>query len=157
MVETINRLIKTSSQLLQELGREPTMDELARALDMPVERVSEIIRIAPEPLSLETPIGEEEDSHLSDFIEDSEGVTPDDAAYKISLREKIDEALDMLTQRERDVLIMRFGLEDGCSRTLEEVGRHFRVTRERIRQIEAKALKKLKHPSRSRKLRDYLE
>ena len=157
MVETINRLIKTSSQLLQELGREPTMDELARALDMPVERVSEIIRIAPEPLSLETPIGEEEDSHLSDFIEDSDGITPDEAAYKISLKEKIEEALDMLTQRERDVLIMRFGLEDGCARTLEEVGRHFRVTRERIRQIEAKALKKLKHPSRSRKLRDYLE
>src|SRR5437588_7793810 len=157
MVETINRLIKTSSQLLQNLGREPTMDELARALDMPVERVSEIIRIAPEPLSLETPVGEEEDSHLADFIEDHEAMTPDEAAYKISLREKIDEALDMLTQRERDVLIMRFGLEAGCSRTLEEVGRHFRVTRERIRQIEAKALKKLRHPSRSRKLRDYLE
>jgi RNA polymerase primary sigma factor len=157
MVETINRLIKASSQLLQDLGREPTMDELARALDMPVERVSDIIRIAPEPLSLETPIGEEDDSHLSDFIEDADALTPAETAYKISLREKIDEALDMLTQRERDVLIMRFGLEDGCARTLEEVGRHFRVTRERIRQIEAKALKKLKHPSRSRKLRDYLE
>jgi RNA polymerase primary sigma factor len=157
MVETINRLIKTSSQLLQELGREPTLDELARALDMPVERVSEIIRIAPEPLSLETPIGEEEDSHLADFIEDHEAVSPAEAASNLILREKIEEALDQLTQRERDVLIMRFGLEDGCSRTLEEVGRHFRVTRERIRQIEAKALKKLRHPSRSKRLRDYLE
>jgi RNA polymerase primary sigma factor len=157
MVETINRLIKTSSQLLQELGREPTLDELARALEMPMERVSEIIRIAPEPLSLETPIGEEEDSHLADFIEDHEAVSPTEAADRRMLREKIEEALDMLTQREREVLVMRFGLEDGCSRTLEEVGRHFRVTRERIRQIEAKALKKLRHPSRSRKLRDYLE
>jgi RNA polymerase primary sigma factor len=157
MVETINRLIKTSSQLLQELGREPTIEELARALDMPVERVSEIIRIAPEPLSLETPIGEEEDSHLADFIEDHEAVSPTEAADRRMLREKIDEALDSLTPREKEVLMMRFGLEDGCSRTLEEVGRHFRVTRERIRQIEAKALKKLRHPSRSRKLRDYLE
>lgn len=157
MVETINRLIKTSSQLLQELGREPTLDELARALEMSIERVSEIIRIAPEPLSLETPIGEEEDSHLADFIEDHEIVSPAEAASNMILREKIEEALDQLTPRERDVLIMRFGLEDGCSRTLEEVGRHFRVTRERIRQIEAKALKKLRHPSRSRKLRDYLE
>jgi RNA polymerase primary sigma factor len=156
MVETINRLIKTSSQLLQELGREPMLEELARALDMPVERVSEIIRIAPEPLSLETPIGEEEDSHLADFIEDHEAVSPDDAASNMILREKIEEALDQLTPRERDVLIMRFGLEDGCQRTLEEVGRHFRVTRERIRQIEAKALKKLRHPNRSRKLREYL-
>jgi len=157
MVETINRLIKTSSTLLQELGREPTLEELARELEMPLERVSEIIRIAPEPLSLETPIGEEEDSHLADFIEDHEIVSPVDLATNLLLREKIEEALDSLTQRERDVLIMRFGLEDGCSRTLEEVGRHFRVTRERIRQIEAKALKKLRHPSRSRKLRDYLE
>ena len=156
MVETINRLIKTSSQLLQELGREPTMDELARALDMPVERVSEIIRIAPEPISLETPIGDDDDSNLSEFIQDPDSLTPDEQAYKISLREKIDEALDMLTQRERDVLIMRFGLEDGCARTLEEVGKHFRVTRERIRQIEAKALRKLKHPSRSRKLKEYM-
>jgi RNA polymerase primary sigma factor len=157
MVETINRLIKTSSQLLQELGREPTLEELARALDMPVERVSEIIRIAPEPLSLETPIGEEEDSHLADFVEDHEAVSPAEAASNLILREKIEEALDQLTPREREVLIMRFGLEDGCSRTLEEVGRHFKVTRERIRQIEAKALKKLRHPNRSRKLRDYLE
>jgi len=157
MVETINRLIKASSQLLQDLGREPTIDELARALDMPVERVSEIIRIAPEPLSLETPIGEEEDSHLADFVEDQEAVSPAEAAESRLLREKIEEALDQLTDREREVLMMRFGLEDGCSRTLEEVGRHFRVTRERIRQIEAKALKKLRHPSRSRELRDYLE
>jgi RNA polymerase primary sigma factor len=157
MVETINRLIKTSSQLLQELGREPTLDELARELEMPVERVSEIIRIAPEPLSLETPIGEEEDSHLADFVEDHEAVSPTEAADRRMLREKIEEALDSLTLREREVLVMRFGLEDGCSRTLEEVGRHFRVTRERIRQIEAKALKKLRHPSRSRKLREYLD
>jgi RNA polymerase primary sigma factor len=157
MVETINRLIKTSGQLLQDLGREPTMEELSRALDMPLERVSEIIRIAPEPLSLETPIGEEEDSHLADFVEDHEAVSPTEAADRRLLREKIEEALDMLTLREREVLVMRFGLEDGCSRTLEEVGRHFRVTRERIRQIEAKALKKLRHPSRSRKLRDHLE
>jgi RNA polymerase primary sigma factor len=157
MVETINRLIKASSQLLQELGREPTMDELARALEMPVERVSEIYKIAPEPLSLDTPVGEEEDSHLGDFVEDHDVVSPAEAATHLILREKIEEALDQLTPRERDVLIMRFGLEDGCSRTLEEVGRHFRVTRERIRQIEAKALKKLRHPSRSRKLLDYLE
>jgi RNA polymerase primary sigma factor len=157
MVETINRLIKTSSQLLQDLGREPTLDELARALEMPIERVSEILRIAPEPLSLETPIGEEEDSQLADFIEDHEAVSPSEAASQLILREKIEEALDQLTPRERDVLIMRFGLEDGCSRTLEEVGRHFRVTRERIRQIEAKALKKLRNPNRNRKLRDYLE
>jgi len=156
MVETINRLIKTSSQLLQELGREPKLEELARALEMPVERVAEIYRIAPEPLSLETPIGEEEDTHLADFVEDHEAVSPAEAASQLILREKIEEALDLLTPRERDVLIMRFGLEDGCQRTLEEVGRHFTVTRERIRQIEAKALKKLRHPSRSRKLRDHL-
>jgi RNA polymerase primary sigma factor len=157
MVETINRLIKTSSQLLQDLGRDPTLDELAREMGMPPERVSEIIRIAPEPLSLETPIGEEEDSHLADFIEDHEAISPAEAASNMILREKIEEALNNLTPRERDVLKMRFGLDDGYSRTLEEVGRHFKVTRERIRQIEAKALKKLRHPSRSRKLRDYLE
>lgn len=157
MVETINRLIKTSGQLLQDLGREPTIDELARELGMGVERVSEIIRIAPEPLSLETPIGEEEDSHLADFIEDQEAISPAEAASDMILREKIEEALNNLTPRERDVLKMRFGLDDGYSRTLEEVGRHFKVTRERIRQIEAKALKKLRHPSRSRKLRDYIE
>ena len=157
MVETINRLIKTSSQLLQDLGRDPTLDELAREMGITQERVSEIIRIAPEPLSLETPIGEEEDSHLADFIEDHEAISPAEAASNMILREKIEESLNNLTPRERDVLKMRFGLDDGYSRTLEEVGRHFKVTRERIRQIEAKALKKLRHPSRSRKLRDYLE
>jgi len=157
MVETINRLIKTSSALLQDLGREPTLDEIAKEMGLPPDRVSEIIRIAPEPLSLETPIGEEEDSHLADFIEDHEAVSPSEAASTMILREKIEDALNKLTPRERDVLKMRFGLDDGYSRTLEEVGRHFKVTRERIRQIEAKALKKLRHPSRSKKLRDYLE
>jgi RNA polymerase primary sigma factor len=157
MVETINRLVKTSSQLLQEHGREPTLDELAVALDMPVERVSEIIRVAPEPLSLETPIGEEEDSHLADFVEDQDAISPTEAASNRILREKIEDALNHLTSREREVLMMRFGLEDGCQKTLEEVGRHFRVTRERIRQIEAKALKKLRNPRCSRHLRACLE
>ncbi|MCC6446631.1 MAG: RNA polymerase sigma factor RpoD [Armatimonadetes bacterium] len=157
MVETINRLIKTNGQLLQKLGREPTLDELARAMEIPVARVSEIIRIAPEPLSLETPVGEEEDSHLADFIEDHEAASPSEAAANLVLREKIETALAKLTERERDVLKMRFGLEDGCSHTLEEVGRHFNVTRERIRQIEAKALKKLRHPNRKRELEEYLE
>ncbi|MGO8671602.1 MAG: RNA polymerase sigma factor RpoD [Capsulimonadaceae bacterium] len=157
MVETINRLVKTSGQLLQDLGREPTLDELGRELDLPVERVSEIIRIAPEPLSLETPIGEEEDSHLSDFLQDEDTTSPTEAATYIMLREKIEEALDQLTPRERDVLKMRFGLDDGYPHTLEEVGKHFQVTRERIRQIEAKALKKLRHPTRCRRLRDYIE
>ena len=157
MVETINRLIKTSSQLLQDLGREPTLDEIAREMGISPDRVSEIIRIAPEPLSLETPIGEEEDSHLADFIEDQEAISPPEAASNMILREKIEESLNKLTPREKDVLKMRFGLDDGYSRTLEEVGRHFKVTRERIRQIEAKALKKLRHPSRSKKLRDYIE
>ena len=157
MVETINRLIKTQGQLLQDLGREPTLDEVASEMGMAPDRVSEIMRIAPEPLSLETPIGEEEDSRLADFIEDGEAISPSEAASNMILREKIEESLNNLTPRERDVLKMRFGLDDGYSRTLEEVGRHFKVTRERIRQIEAKALKKLRHPSRSRKLRDYLE
>jgi RNA polymerase primary sigma factor len=157
MVETINRLIKTSSQLLQEHGREPTLEELARALEMPIERVSEIIRIAPEPLSLETPIGEEEDSHLADFVEDHDAMSPAEAASQLILREKIEDALNHLTAREREVLMMRFGLEDGCQKTLEEVGRHFRVTRERIRQIESKALKKLRNPRCSRNLRACLE
>ena len=157
MVETINRLIKTQSQLLQDLGREPTLDEVSREMGITPDRVSEIYRIAPEPLSLETPIGEEEDSHLADFIEDQEAVSPAEAASNMILREKIEESLNKLTPRERDVLKMRFGLDDGYSRTLEEVGRHFKVTRERIRQIEAKALKKLRHPSRSKRLRDYLE
>lgn len=157
MVETINRLVKTSGQLVQDLGREPTIDELAREMEMPPERVAEIIRAAPEPMSLETPIGEEDDGHLSDFLEDHEVTSPSEAAGQVMLREKIEEALNNLTERERDVLKMRFGLDDGCSRTLEEVGRHFRVTRERIRQIEAKALKKLRNPSRNRRLREYLE
>lgn len=157
MVETINRLVKTTSHLVQTLGREPSTDELAREMQMAPERVMEIIRVAPEPLSLETPIGEEEDSHLSDFLEDHECISPAEAASQVMLREKIEEALNNLTERERDVLKMRFGLDDGCSRTLEEVGRHFRVTRERIRQIEAKALKKLRNPQRNKKLREYLE
>jgi len=156
MVETINRLIKTSSHLLQELGREPTLDELAREMELPVERVSEIIRIAPEPLSLETPIGEEEDSHLADFIQDQETISPDDAAGHQLLRERIVDVLSELAERERDVLRMRFGLDDGYPRTLEEVGRHFHVTRERIRQIEAKAIKKLRHAKRRKKLEEYL-
>jgi RNA polymerase primary sigma factor len=157
MVETINRLIKTSGHLLQELGREPTLEEIAREMELPVERVSEIIRIAPEPLSLETPIGEEEDSHLSDFVEDQEAISPAEAASNLILREQIEDVLGKLTPREREVLKMRFGLDDGYPRTLEEVGRHFKVTRERIRQIEAKALKKLRHPSKSRKLREFLD
>jgi RNA polymerase primary sigma factor len=157
MVETINRLIKTSGHLLQKLGREPTLDEIAREMEMPVERVSEIIRIAPEPLSLETPIGEEEDSHLSDFVEDQEAISPAEAASNLMLREQIDDVLAKLTPREREVLKMRFGLDDGYPRTLEEVGRYFKVTRERIRQIEAKALRKLRHPTYSRQLRGYLD
>ena len=156
MVETINQLIKTSSHLLQELGREPTLDELAKEMSIPVERVSEIKRIAPEPLSLETPIGEEEDSHLADFIQDQDSVSPDDAASQQLLRERIVEVLSELSHRERDVLRMRFGLDDGYPRTLEEVGRHFAVTRERIRQIEAKAIKKLRHAKRRKKLEEYL-
>jgi RNA polymerase primary sigma factor len=167
MVETINKLVKVSRQLHQELGREPTMDEIAEEMEGPlltpedrakaVQRVMEIFRIAPEPLSLETPIGEEENSHLGDFIEDQEAVSPADAASTLVLREQLESVLDTLTERERDVLKLRFGLDDGYQRTLEEVGHIFKVTRERIRQIEAKALKKLKHPSRSRKLRDYLD
>jgi len=157
MVETINRLIRTSQALLQGLGREPTLDELAKEMDVPVERVSEIMRVAPEPLSLEMPVGEEEDSHLADFLQDVELLSPSDATTKVVLREKIEEALDQLSIRERDVVRMRFGLDDGYPHTLEEVGKHFRVTRERIRQIEAKALKKLRHPSRNSRLRDYIE
>jgi RNA polymerase primary sigma factor len=157
MVETINRLIRTSQLLLQGLGREPTIDELAKEMDVPVERVSEIMRVAPEPLSLEMPVGEEDDSHLADFLQDFDMLSPTDATTKVVLREKIEEALDQLTIRERDVVRMRFGLDDGYPHTLEEVGKHFRVTRERIRQIEAKALKKLRHPSRNSRLRDYIE
>ena len=156
MVETINRLVKASSHLLQTLGREATLEEIAAEMEISVERVSEILRIAPEPLSLETPIGEEEDSRLSDFLPDDESASPNDTAAFALLREKIDEALSSLTPRERDVLKMRFGLDDGYPHTLEEVGRHFEVTRERIRQIESKALKKLRHPSKCR-LREYIE
>ncbi|MGV3719679.1 MAG: RNA polymerase sigma factor RpoD [Actinomycetota bacterium] len=157
MVETINRLIKTQGQLTQRLGRDPTVEEIGREMELPPERVSEIQRIAPEPLSLETPIGEEEDSHLADFVEDSDAMSPSEAAANILLRREIEDALGKLTPREREVIRMRFGLDDGSPRTLEEVGRYFKVTRERIRQIEAKALKKLKHPSKSRRLREFLD
>ncbi len=157
MVETINKLIRVSRQLLQELGREPTPEEIADEMDMPVERVREILKISQEPVSLETPIGEEEDSHLGDFIKDDNVPVPADAAAFTLLREQLNEVLSTLTEREQKVLTLRFGLEDGRARTLEEVGKEFNVTRERIRQIEAKALRKLRHPSRSRKLKDYLE
>ena len=157
MVETINKLIRVSRQLLQELGREPSPEEIAREMDTSVERVRELMKIAQEPVSLETPIGEEEDSHLGDFIEDHDAPAPADAASFTLLREQLDEVLETLTIREKRVLELRFGLEDGRSRTLEEVGQHFGVTRERIRQIEAKALRKLRHPSRSKKLKDFLE
>ena len=157
MVETINKLIRVSRQLLQELGREPTPEEIAKEMDMPVERVREILKISQEPVSLETPIGEEEDSHLGDFIQDDNVPVPADAAAFTLLKEQLEEVLSTLTEREQKVLTLRFGLEDGRARTLEEVGKEFNVTRERIRQIEAKALRKLRHPSRSRKLKDYLE
>ncbi len=157
MVETINRLVKTSRQLLQQLGREPTLEEVAAETDMPLERISEIRRIAHEPLSLEAPVGEEENSHLGDFVPDDEVYTPVDAASNLVLREQLEMVLEQLSEREREVLKLRFGLEDGYSRTLEEVGHIFEVTRERIRQIEAKALKKLRHPGRNRRLRDYIE
>ena len=157
MVETINKLIRVSRQLLQELGREPTPEEIAAELDMPVERVREILKISQEPVSLETPIGEEEDSHLGDFIQDDNVPVPAEAAAQTLLEEQLDEVLDTLTEREQKVLRLRFGMDDGRARTLEEVGKEFDVTRERIRQIEAKALRKLRHPSRSRKLRDYLD
>ena len=157
MVETINKLIRVSRQLLQELGREPTPEEIAAELDMPVERVREILKISQEPISLETPIGEEEDSHLGDFIQDDNVPVPAEAAAQTLLKEQLDEVLDTLTEREQKVLRLRFGMDDGRARTLEEVGKEFDVTRERIRQIEAKALRKLRHPSRSRKLRDYLD
>ena len=156
MVETINKLIRVSRQLLQELGREPQPEEIAEVMDIPVERVREILKISQEPVSLETPIGEEEDSHLGDFIPDDNMPVPADAAAFTLLKEQLVEVLDTLTEREKKVLALRFGLEDGRARTLEEVGKEFNVTRERIRQIEAKALRKLRHPSRSRKLRDYI-
>lgn len=157
MVETINKLIRVSRQLLQELGREPTPEEIAEEMNMPMERVREILKISQEPVSLETPIGEEEDSHLGDFIQDDNVPVPADAAAFTLLKEQLQEVLGTLTEREQKVLTLRFGLEDGRARTLEEVGKEFNVTRERIRQIEAKALRKLRHPSRSRKLKDYLE
>ena len=157
MVETINKLIRVSRQLLQEMGREPLPEEIAREMDISVERVREIMKIAQEPVSLETPIGEEEDSHLGDFIEDQDAPAPAEAASFMLLKEQLEEVLESLTPREEKVLRLRFGLDDGRSRTLEEVGQHFGVTRERIRQIEAKALRKLRHPSRSKKLKDFLE
>jgi RNA polymerase primary sigma factor len=157
MVETINRLIRTSRRLLQELGREPTAEEIGAAMEIPAEKVREIIKVSQEPVSLETPIGEEDDSHLGDFIEDSTALAPAEAASHQILKEQVKDALGTLTIREQEVLRLRFGLDDGRSRTLEEVGREFKVTRERIRQIEAKALRKLRHPSRSRRLKDYLD
>ena len=156
MVETINRLIRTSRHLLQQLGREPTPEEIAQEMDLPVEKVMEIQKIAQDPVSLETPIGEEDDSHLGDFIQDEDSPAPHDAASYTLLREQLEEVMNTLTPREAKVLKLRFGLEDGKARTLEEVGKEFDVTRERIRQIEAKALRKLRHPSRSKKLRDYM-
>jgi RNA polymerase primary sigma factor len=157
MVETINRLLRTSRRLLQDLGREPTAEEIGAEMQLTAERVREIIKVSQEPVSLETPIGEEDDSHLGDFIEDQGAIAPADAASHQILKEQVKDALDMLTQREQEVLRLRFGLDDGRSRTLEEVGREFCVTRERIRQIEAKALRKLRHPSRCRRLKDYLD
>jgi RNA polymerase primary sigma factor len=157
MVETINRLIRISRRLLQELGREPTSEEIAAQMEISPEKVREIIKVSQEPVSLETPIGEEDDSHLGDFIEDHTALAPADAASHQLLKEQVEDVLDSLTERERKVLQLRFGLDDGRSRTLEEVGKEFHVTRERIRQIEAKALRKLRHPSRSRKLKDYLD
>ncbi len=157
MVETINRLIRTSRRLLQEMGREPTAEEIAAEMQITPEKVREIIKVSQEPVSLETPIGEEDDSHLGDFLEDHAALAPAEAASHQLLKEQVKDALCSLTQREQEVLRLRFGLDDGRSRTLEEVGKEFRVTRERIRQIEAKALRKLRHPSRSRRLKDYLD
>ena len=157
MVETINKLIRISRQLLQELGREPTPEEIATEMELTVEKVREIMKIAQEPVSLETPIGEEDDSHLGDFIEDHDALAPADAAAYELLKEQLEDVLDTLTEREENVLRLRFGLDDGRTRTLEEVGKVFGVTRERIRQIEAKALRKLRHPSRSKRLKDFLE
>ena len=157
MVETINKLVRVSRQLVQELGREPTPEELAKELNMPVDKVREISKISQEPVSLETPIGEEEDSHLGDFIPDEDAPAPSEAASFVLLKEQLGAVLETLSEREAKVLRLRFGMDDGRARTLEEVGKEFDVTRERIRQIEAKALRKLRHPSRSRKLRDYLD
>jgi len=157
MVETINRLLKVSHRLTQECGREPTSEEIAKEMEVTPEKVREIIKVSQMPISLESPMGEEDDSHLGDFIEDRNAMPPVDAATRQLLKEQIEDVLSTLTPREQRVLQLRFGLEDGRSRTLEEVGREFNVTRERIRQIEAKVLRKLRHPSRSRKLKDYLE
>jgi RNA polymerase primary sigma factor len=157
MIETINKLIRTSRALVQELGREPTSEEIARRMDIPVAKVRKVLKIAQEPISLETPIGEEEDSHLGDFIEDRSAVSPSEAVINLDLREQTESVLKTLTPREEKVIKMRFGVGDGSEHTLEEVGQNFAVTRERIRQIEAKALRKLRHPSRSRKLRAFLE
>lgn len=157
MVETINKVVRVSRQLLQEIGREPTYEEIAQKMDMPAEKVRDILKIAQEPVSLEVPIGEEDESHLGDFIQDDTMLTPAEAAALVLMREQLAEVIGTLTQREQKVLKLRFGLDDGKARTLEEVGKEFNVTRERIRQIEAKALRKLRHPSRSKKLRDYLE
>ena len=157
MIETINKLIRTSRQLVQELGREPTNEELAKRLELPVSKVRKVLRVAQEPISLETPIGEEEESHLGDFIVDQAGVSPSDAVINLNLREQTAQVLKTLTPREEKIIKMRFGLEDGSEHTLEEVGQNFAVTRERIRQIEAKALRKLRHPSRSHRLRAFLE
>ena len=156
MVETINRIIRVSRQLLQELGHDPTPEEVAAEVNMSVDKVREILKIAQEPVSLETPIGEEEDSHLGDFIQDDDALEPSEAASFSMLKEQLVDVLGTLTPRECKVLELRFGIGDGCTRTLEEVGKEFNVTRERIRQIEAKALRKLRHPSRSKKLRDFL-
>lgn len=157
MVETINKLIRIQRNLLQDLGREPTPEEIGAEMDVATEKVRDILKIAQEPVSLETPIGEEDDSHLGDFIEDNEAVSPADSAAYQMLKEQLESVLDTLTDREENVLRLRFGLEDGRTRTLEEVGKVFGVTRERIRQIEAKALRKLRHPSRSKQLRDFLD
>ena len=157
MIETINKLIRTSRQMVQELGREPTNEELAKRLQLPVSKVRKVLRVAQEPISLETPIGEEEESHLGDFIVDQNGISPSDAVINLNLREQTAQVLKTLTPREEKIIKMRFGLEDGSEHTLEEVGQNFAVTRERIRQIEAKALRKLRHPSRSHRLRAFLE
>jgi len=157
MIETINKLIRTSRQLIQELGREPTNEELAERMEMPVSKVRKVLRIAQEPISLETPIGEEDESHLGDFIVDRSGISPSEAVINLNLREQTAQVLKTLTPREEKIIKMRFGLEDGSEHTLEEVGQNFAVTRERIRQIEAKALRKLRHPSRSHRLRTFLQ